>query len=173
VAERSDDTAFRTAGYFPKRRGASLPAAVQNLPVAAQAALGLSVFIRGWCFFCWYCSRQPFERKNAPHIGYVISRRRKAKRDVSGNGGGQFLPALPIFAVVMDGDLMRAKVVAYDRPLKPMEQQAMKEEAETNIRKSEKTASGSPRPELVRRNKSKRLSCSSDGGPPIRPSANS
>jgi hypothetical protein len=29
--ERSGDTAFRTAGCFPKRRGASLPAAVQNL----------------------------------------------------------------------------------------------------------------------------------------------
>ena len=28
----------------------------------------------------------------------------------------------------MDGNLARAKVVAYDRPLKPMEQQAMKEE---------------------------------------------
>jgi len=31
VAERSGDTAFRTAGCFQKRRGASLPAAVQNL----------------------------------------------------------------------------------------------------------------------------------------------
>jgi hypothetical protein len=31
VAERSGDTAFRAAGCFQKRRGASLPAAVQNL----------------------------------------------------------------------------------------------------------------------------------------------
>jgi hypothetical protein len=30
VAERSGDTAFRTTGCFQKRRGASLPTAVQN-----------------------------------------------------------------------------------------------------------------------------------------------
>jgi hypothetical protein len=30
VAKRSDDTAFRTTRSFQKRRGASLPAAVQN-----------------------------------------------------------------------------------------------------------------------------------------------
>jgi len=47
VAERSGDTAFRTAGCFQKRRGASLPAAVQNLWLRPKAALGLSVFIRG------------------------------------------------------------------------------------------------------------------------------
>ena len=42
--------------------------------------------------------------------------------------GGQFPSGITNFAVVMDGDLARAKVVAYDRPLKPMEQQALKEE---------------------------------------------
>ena len=36
VAERSGDTAFRTAGCFQKRRGASLPAAVQKIVVAAK-----------------------------------------------------------------------------------------------------------------------------------------
>jgi hypothetical protein len=36
VAERSGDTAFRAAGCFQKRRGASLPAAVQKIVVAAK-----------------------------------------------------------------------------------------------------------------------------------------
>jgi len=40
VAERSGDTAFRMVGCAQKRRGASLPAAVQKSVVAAQAALG-------------------------------------------------------------------------------------------------------------------------------------
>jgi hypothetical protein len=44
VAERSGDTAFRTAGCFQKRRGASLPAAVQKIVVAAK---GRVKFIRG------------------------------------------------------------------------------------------------------------------------------
>jgi hypothetical protein len=42
--ERSGDTAFRTAGCFQKRRGASLPAAVQKIVVAAK---GRVRFIRG------------------------------------------------------------------------------------------------------------------------------
>jgi hypothetical protein len=39
VAERSGDTAFRTASYVQKRRGASLPAAVQKI-VCGAATLG-------------------------------------------------------------------------------------------------------------------------------------
>jgi hypothetical protein len=42
--------------------------------------------------------------------------------------GGQFPSGITNFAVVMDGDLAHAKVVHYDRPLKPNEQQALKEE---------------------------------------------
>jgi hypothetical protein len=47
VAERSGDIAFRATGCFQKRRGASLPAAVQNLWLRPKAALGSSVSIRG------------------------------------------------------------------------------------------------------------------------------
>jgi hypothetical protein len=43
VAERSGDTAFRADGCFQKRRGASLPAAVQNLWLRPKAALGSSL----------------------------------------------------------------------------------------------------------------------------------
>jgi hypothetical protein len=44
VAERSGDTAFQLRTELPKRRGASLPAAVQKDLVAALAAPGISWF---------------------------------------------------------------------------------------------------------------------------------
>jgi len=66
--------------------------------------------------------------QNAPHIGYVYPAGGRQGTTFLITVGGQFPSGITNFAVVMDGDLARAKVVAYDRPLKPMEQQAMKEE---------------------------------------------
>ena len=43
VAERSDDTAFRDRAWFPKRRGASLPAALQSLWLRRQPHLGVII----------------------------------------------------------------------------------------------------------------------------------
>jgi hypothetical protein len=44
VAERSGDTAFQLRTELPKRRGASLPAAVQKDLVAVSAAPSISWF---------------------------------------------------------------------------------------------------------------------------------
>jgi hypothetical protein len=46
VAERSGDTAFRTSASLQKRRGATLPAAVQKLWSGEIRVSPLSVFIR-------------------------------------------------------------------------------------------------------------------------------
>ena len=66
--------------------------------------------------------------QNAPHIGYVYPAGGRQGTTFLVTVGGQFPSGFTNFAVVMDGNLAQAKVVAYDRPLKPMEQQAMKEE---------------------------------------------
>jgi hypothetical protein len=66
--------------------------------------------------------------QNAPHIGYVYPAGGRHGATFLVTVGGQFPSGITNFAVVMDGDLAPAKVVAYDRPLKPKEQQALKEE---------------------------------------------
>jgi hypothetical protein len=68
------------------------------------------------------------QAQNASHIGYVYPAGGRQGTTFLATVGGQFPSGITNFAVVMDGNLARAKVVAYDRPLKPMEQQAMKEE---------------------------------------------
>ncbi len=68
------------------------------------------------------------QAQNAPHIGYVYPAGGRQGTTFLVTVGGQFPSGFTNFAVVMDRDLARAKVVGYDRPLKPMEQQAMKEE---------------------------------------------
>ncbi|MGP8054636.1 MAG: hypothetical protein ACLQAH_12565, partial [Limisphaerales bacterium] len=66
--------------------------------------------------------------QNAPHIGYVYPAGGRQGTTFQVTVGGQFPSGTTNFAVVIDGDLERAKVIGYDRPLKPMEQQALKEE---------------------------------------------
>ena len=68
------------------------------------------------------------QAQNAPHIGYVYPAGGRQGTTFQVVVGGQFPSGITNFAVVMDGDLARAKVVGYDRPLKPNEQQALKEE---------------------------------------------
>ena len=68
------------------------------------------------------------QAQNAPHIGYVYPAGGRQGTTFLVTVGGQFPSGFTNFAVVMDGNLAHAKVVAYDRPLKPNEQQAMKEE---------------------------------------------
>ncbi len=48
VAERSGDTAFELARALPKRRGASLPAAVQDADPNNDASMSIRVH---WCQF--------------------------------------------------------------------------------------------------------------------------
>ena len=68
------------------------------------------------------------QAQNALHIGYVYPAGGRQGTTILVTVGGQFPSGITNFAVVMDGDLARAKVVHYDRPLKPNEQQALKEE---------------------------------------------
>jgi hypothetical protein len=66
--------------------------------------------------------------QNAPHIGYVYPAGGRQASTFTVVIGGQFPSGITNFAVVMDGDWAHTKVVAYDRPLKPNEQQALKAE---------------------------------------------
>ena len=68
------------------------------------------------------------QAQNAPHIGYVYPAGGRQASTFTVVIGGQFPSGITNFAVVMDGDWAHTKVVAYDRPLKPNEQQALKEE---------------------------------------------
>ncbi len=68
------------------------------------------------------------EAQNAPHIGYIYPAGGRQGMTFQVVVGGQFPSGITNFTVVMDGDLARAKIVGYDRPLKPNEQQALKEE---------------------------------------------
>ena len=68
------------------------------------------------------------QAQNAPHIGYVYPAGGRQGTTFQVVIGGQFPSGITNFAVVLDGDLARAKVVAYNRPLKPKEQQELKEE---------------------------------------------
>jgi hypothetical protein len=94
--------------------------------------------------------------QNAPHIGYVYPAGGRQSATFLVTVGGQFPSGFTNFAVVMDGDLMRAKVVAYDRPLKPMEQQAMKEEL-NKYQEKRKNGERLTETELVRLEQIKRL----------------
>src|SRR5208283_2770903 len=68
------------------------------------------------------------QAQNAPHIGYVYPAGGRQGTTFLVTVGGQFPSGFTNFAVVMDGNLAHAKIVGYDRPLKPVEQQALKEE---------------------------------------------
>ncbi|MGA2853786.1 MAG: PPC domain-containing protein [Verrucomicrobiota bacterium] len=68
------------------------------------------------------------EAQQTPHIAYVYPAGGRQGAACNVVIGGQFLSGITNFAVLMDGDLARAKIAAYDRPLKPQEQQALKEE---------------------------------------------
>src|SRR5208282_4760708 len=66
--------------------------------------------------------------QQTPHLSYVYPAGGKAGTTFQIVVGGQYFFSTTNFAVFMDGDGARGKVVSYDRPLKPDEQQAMKEE---------------------------------------------
>ena len=68
------------------------------------------------------------QAQNASHLGYVYPAGGRQASTFTVVMGGQFPSGITNFAVVMDGNLAQAKIVAYNRPLKPMEQQALKEE---------------------------------------------
>ena len=94
--------------------------------------------------------------QNAPHIGYVYPAGGRQGATFLATVGGQFPSGITNFAVVMDGDLARAKVVAYNRPLKPMEQQAMKEEL-NRFQEKRKSGERLTETELARLEQIKRL----------------
>jgi hypothetical protein len=79
------------------------------------------------------------QAQNAPHIGYVYPAGGRPGATFQVVMGGQFPSGITNFAVVVDGDLARAKIVHYDRPLNSKEQQALKEELD---RYQEKRKSG-------------------------------
>jgi len=96
------------------------------------------------------------QAQNAPHIGYVYPAGGRQGATFLVTVGGQFPSGITNFAVVMDGDLAHAKVVAYDRPLKPMEQQAMKEEL-NRFQEKRKSGERLTETELARLEQIKRL----------------
>lgn len=64
----------------------------------------------------------------APHLSYVYPAGGKAGATFTVVAGGQYFLSSTNFSVVVDGDFAHEKVISYDRPLKPEENQAMKEE---------------------------------------------
>jgi hypothetical protein len=81
-----------------------------------------------WTMVLFLALTPVVQAQNVPHIGYVYPAGGRQGTTFLVTVGGQFPSGITNFTVVMDGDSARAKVVAYDRPLKPMEQQALKEE---------------------------------------------
>ncbi len=94
--------------------------------------------------------------QNAPHIGYVYPAGGRQGTTFPVTVGGQFPSGFTNFAVVMDENLARAKVVGYDRPLKPMEQQALKEEL-NKFQEKRKNGGRLTETELARLEQIKRL----------------
>ena len=94
--------------------------------------------------------------QNAPHIGYVYPAGGRQGTTFLATVGGQFPSGFTNFAVVMDGNLAQTKVVGYDRPLKPMEQQALKEEL-TQFQEKRKSGGRLTETELYRLEQIKRL----------------
>ena len=66
--------------------------------------------------------------QQAPHLSYLYPAGGKQGSTFTVVAGGQYFFSTTNFSVFMDGDGVRAKTITYDRPLKPDEQQAMKEE---------------------------------------------
>jgi hypothetical protein len=94
--------------------------------------------------------------QNAPHIGYVYPAGGRPGTTFPVTVGGQFPTGITNFAVIMDGDLARANVVAYDRPLNPKEQQALKEEL-NKFQEKQKNGERLTGPDLARLEEIKRL----------------
>ncbi len=63
-----------------------------------------------------------------PHLSYVYPAGGRLGSTFTVVVGGQYFFSTTNFSVVVDGDCARGNTIAYDRPLKPDEQQAMKEE---------------------------------------------
>jgi hypothetical protein len=90
-----------------------------------------SVFIRvyPWLMLFLLALFAPVvQAQNTPHLGYVYPAGGKQASTFTVVIGGQYLFGVTNFAVFMDGDLARTKILGYDRPLNPKEQQALKEE---------------------------------------------
>ena len=66
--------------------------------------------------------------QQAPHLSYLYPAGGKQGSTFTVVAGGQYFFSTTNFSVFMDGDGVRAKTITYDRPLKPDEQRAMKEE---------------------------------------------
>ena len=96
------------------------------------------------------------QAQNAPHIGYVYPAGGRQGTTFLVTVGGQFPSGITNFAVVLDGDFARTKIIGYDRPLKPMEQQAMKEEL-NRFQEKRKSGERLTETELARLEQIKRL----------------
>jgi len=83
--------------------------------------------------------------QNAPHIGYVYPAGGRQGTTFLATVGGQFPSGITNFAMVLDGNLAPAKVVAYDRPLKAHGTAGDEGGVEPGFRKNGKAASGSPK----------------------------
>jgi len=66
--------------------------------------------------------------QNVPHLGYVYPAGGRPGTAFPVVLGGEYFSSVTNFAVVLDGDWARTKIIRLDRPLNPKEQQALKEE---------------------------------------------
>jgi hypothetical protein len=92
------------------------------------SAFGFRVSVLLPALVCLLMLVPAVQAQNAPHIGYVYPAGGRQGTTFQVVVGGQFPSGITNFAMVMDGNLAYTKVVGYDRPLKPNEQQALKEE---------------------------------------------
>ena len=101
--------------------------AVQNLAAVRSAILFLALALA------------PVVRaQQTPHVAYVYPAGGQVGTTFQIVVGGQFLSGITNFEVILDGGLASAKIIGYNRQLKPDEQQALKDEL-TKFQNKQKT----------------------------------
>ena len=81
-----------------------------------------------WTMVLFLALTPVVQAQNAPHIGYVYPAGGRQGATFQVVVGGQYLSGITNFTVVMDDNLAHVKILGYERPLNPKEQQALKEE---------------------------------------------
>ena len=111
--------------------------------------------------------------QQTPHVAYVYPAGGQVGTTFQIVVGGQYLSGITNFEVILDGGLASAKIIGYNRQLKPDEQQALKEELTKFQEQTEDRRAAHRAGTWQRVNEIKQTLTSSAGGPPTRPSANS
>ena len=107
----------RSTGILPAGSGGILPPVKRFQAASKTALITFFLLLAGTAF-----------AQQVPRIGYVYPAGGRQGTTFTVVIGGQFLSGITNFAVFVDGDCANGKAVRYDRPLKPDEQNALKEE---------------------------------------------